>query len=171
MKRGGQQKDMCTHKALMLMDVEEVVAVEEKGEKVALLMVAVGEGGVRGRFDLMMKLYMVTAVTPIPANAGIGLEATAVTFEALPCTLLDGGRRVGDATRMVMDMMSTNSAVSPIPRTGYEAITAAPDADGGGEVGACFVVGTIHSCFIFHDKKKYKPSECFHLHRQTSTRY
>ena len=42
-KRGGQQKDMCTHKALMLMDVEKVVAVEEKGEKVALLMAGVGE--------------------------------------------------------------------------------------------------------------------------------
>ena len=49
---------------------------------------------------------------------------------------------------MVMHMMSADKAPSLIPLTGYKASAAALQADGGGEVGACFVVvGNIHSCF------------------------
>ena len=103
---------------------------------------------------------MVPAVAPIPANTGIGFESTAWALQTFPCSLaVYGGGGVGNTAGVVMGMMSTSNAISRIPRVGHKTPTIAPDTNRAWELGACnvvVVVGTIHSCFIFHVKKKDK---------------
>jgi len=100
------------------------------------------------------------AVAPIPANAGIGLEATAGALKAFTCTLaVQGEGGVGGRIGVMVDMVSTSNTISRIPLAGHKGGATAPGTNGNR------VVGTIHSCFIFIRSKEIQ-IQCFHEHHQ-----
>ena len=90
------------------------------------------------------------AVAPIPANAGIGLEATAGALKAFTCTLaVQGEGVVGGRIGVMVDMVSTSNTIARIPLAGHKGGATAPDTNGNRAVGCC-----IHSCFsLFYTLK------------------